>query len=219
MTCVPAPACKVALAEATQLHPQRSKASDGVCASPDHHNQNPNSDHETGDAWDLTHDPVNGCDVDALFALLVHRRDPRIKYLIRNRQMLRSYDKPGIPAWTWSTYTGSNPHKKHGHCSILPGTRDIVVAWFTPYPDDPDPQPVPEDDVKEIHIPVDDAGNTHDANGDPYGPQLAVLGNRYTTLESQEEHDLLVAAGYVVRKTKPFENLLNHNQLLEYHPR
>lgn len=134
MTCVPAPSCRAALHEASLMFPGRRTASDGICASAQHTRQNPTSDHETGDAYDLTHDPASGCDVDALFDLLVRRRDPRVKYLIRSRRILRSYDKPGIPAWTWAPYSGSNPHDKHGHCSILPNARHNVAAWFTPGP-------------------------------------------------------------------------------------
>lgn len=115
--------------------------SDGICASAQHTQQNPNSDHETGDAFDITHDPANGCDVDALFALIVERRDPRVKYLIRNARILRSYDKPGIRAWTWAPYTGSNPHKKHGHCSILPGARNDTTPWFANHQQENDMTP------------------------------------------------------------------------------
>lgn len=130
MGCIPAPTCKAALAEATKLWPLRDRSSDGICASPQHHSQNPGSDHETGEAWDLTHDPASGCDVYKLFAGLTSRKDLRVKYLILNRQMLRSYDKSGIPAWTWAPYSGSNPHTKHGHCSIWHSSRDDVRPWF-----------------------------------------------------------------------------------------
>lgn len=123
------------------MFPTRSKASDGICASAQHHQQNPTSDHETGDAFDLTHDPAHGCDVDELFARIIARRDPRVKYLIRNKRMLRSYDKPGIPAWTWAPYTGPNPHIHHGHCSILPGARHDVSRWFEQTHTEPLPQP------------------------------------------------------------------------------
>lgn len=140
MTCVPAPTCKAALNEATRLAPTRRKDSDGICASAQHTQQNPNSDHETGDAFDLTDDKPNGCDVDVLFARIIARRDPRVKYLIRNRRILRSYAKSGtrsdgtpydVQAWEWDTYTGSNPHIKHGHCSIYAQYRNDTSPWFT----------------------------------------------------------------------------------------
>lgn len=145
MGCTPAPACRSLLAEATILAPGRNKASDGICASPKHTAANPTSDHETGDAVDLTHDPAAGCDVDALFAGIVKRRDPRVKYLIWRRRILRSYDKPGVPAWTWTPYTGSNPHEKHGHVSIVPGARNNTALWFiTPQEDDMTPEQAKE---------------------------------------------------------------------------
>lgn len=134
MACTPAPACKAALAEATRIAPNRNRASDGICASPKHTQQNPTSDHEKGEAFDLTHDPANGCNVDLFFDWIVRRRDPRVKYLIRNGRILRSYDKPGVPAWTWDTYTGPNPHTKHGHCSIVPAARNDTRPWFTAAP-------------------------------------------------------------------------------------
>ncbi len=151
MTCIPAPACRAALNEATQLAPSRSKASDGICASAAHTQQNPTSDHETGDAWDLTDDKKNGCDVDQLFVSIIARRDKRVKYIIRSRHILRSYDKPGIPAWTWAIYSGPNPHEKHGHVSLLPGMRHVVDPWFTDaIPPPPLPQPEDTDMLKIV---------------------------------------------------------------------
>ncbi len=183
MTCVPAPACKAALAQATQLAPNRSTASDGVCASPRHTQQSPNSDHERGEAWDLTDDKTNGCDVDQLFALIVARRDPRVKYLIRDRHILRSYDKPGIPAWTWATYTGPNPHIKHGHCSIVPEARHDVSPWFSaPVAPPPIPQPDTEDDDM-IHI--------YDLTFDNDPVQYARIGNVIAPITGQQKAELL----------------------------
>ncbi len=164
------------------MFPSRSTASDGCCASAAHHQQNPNSDHETGDAWDLTDDKTHGCDVDQLFARMIERRDPRIKYLIRNRHILRSYDKPGIPAWTWAQYTGPNPHEKHGHCSILPGTRHIVDPWFAPIPPLPQPEPSQEDDDM-IHI--------YDLTFDNDPVQYARIGNVIAPITGQQKAELL----------------------------
>lgn len=132
MACTPAPSCKAALSEALRKWPNRSVASDGICASPRHTQQNPNSDHETGNAWDLTHDPAHGCDAHALVRAAVARHDKRIKYAISQGQIARSYDKPGIPAWTWAPYTGSNRHDKHAHVSIVASARDDISPWFTP---------------------------------------------------------------------------------------
>lgn len=216
MTCVPAPACRIALAEATQIAPRRSKASDGICARPEHTAANPTSDHETGDAFDLTHDPDNGCDVDALFDQIIARRDPRVKYLIWQRKILRSYDKPGIPAWTWTTYTGSNPHVKHGHVSILPGTRNISATWFTRHDTDPiSPQLPPlkkADNDMEIINPVDDQGAA-----DEFAYYLRV-GTTYRTIKPDELPQLR-EAGYPERSVKPAAWALIRSMVTEGDPR
>jgi hypothetical protein len=47
---------------------------------------------------------------------LVRSRDPRIKYLIHNRQIL--FGAGGPAPWTWRSYTGSNPHITHVHVSV-----------------------------------------------------------------------------------------------------
>lgn len=126
MACSPAPTCRAALAEATQLWPNRSKASDGICPSAAHTAANPNSDHERGDAFDLTHDPA-GADCNRLSALLVAKRDPRVKYIIWNRRIIGPGSKGG---WTWTDYTGSNPHSSHMHVSIVAGARDSTSSWW-----------------------------------------------------------------------------------------
>lgn len=137
VTCRPAPACGAVLLEASTLWPYRSRASDGICASAQHHAQNPTSDHEPdtrgiAHAVDLTHDPAHGCDVDELLELIVARRDPRVKYLIRNRQIIRSYKtSPTHPApWTPQPYTGPNPHTKHLHISIWTEHENDTSPWF-----------------------------------------------------------------------------------------
>lgn len=148
MGCTPAPACKAVLEQANQIAPHRAKASDGICASPKHTQQNPSSDHETGDAVDLTHSPQAGCDVDRLFYLIIQRRDRRVKYLIWRRRICRSYAKGDIPAWTWAPYSGSNPHEKHGHISIHKALRADTGPWFghtTTITEDEDMPLTPED--------------------------------------------------------------------------
>ena len=45
-------------------------------------------------------------------------RDPRLRYIIHDRRMLRTYPKPGTVPWEWSWYTGSNPHAGHVHVSV-----------------------------------------------------------------------------------------------------
>ena len=103
-------------------YPNRSKASDGTIGDPRH--QSTDSDHNPWvrdggvgvvTALDITHDPAHGCDCNEIVAALLASRDPRIKYVIWNRTMWRSYEKPGIPKWTPSPYRGSNAHDHHFH--------------------------------------------------------------------------------------------------------
>jgi hypothetical protein len=56
------PAAIAVLRQATALVPKRKKASDGLLPSAAHIKANPNSDHNTGLAVDLTHDPKAGID-------------------------------------------------------------------------------------------------------------------------------------------------------------
>lgn len=138
-SCVPAPACVAVRRQASRLWPDRSQASDGICASPKHTAASPNSDHEphvvyNGTAYatavDLTDDKANGCDADAWAEYLRLSRDPRIKYVICNRRMFSSYATSTCPAWTWRTYSGANPHDKHTHLSIKPEALFDDEPWF-----------------------------------------------------------------------------------------
>lgn len=127
--CVPAPACKQALNEASRLWPNRRRTSDGICSSPTHQQQSPNSDHDYGEAFDLSDDPVNGCDAHHLAELLIRARDPRVKYVISNARIWNaSKDRPGV----WRPYFGSNAHTLHVHVSINRSARDSTAAWWTP---------------------------------------------------------------------------------------
>jgi hypothetical protein len=64
------PAALAVLRQATALKPKRKKASDGLLPSAAHVKQSPNSDHNTGLAADLTHDPDNGIDCAEIFEKL-----------------------------------------------------------------------------------------------------------------------------------------------------
>jgi len=103
------------------LAPHRSKASDGTIGDSSHASRS--SDHNpwitdgaTGivSAMDITHDPGNGCDAGKLVQSIVESKDPRVKYLIYNRQIVSSTVHP----WQWRAYTGANPHNKHCHISV-----------------------------------------------------------------------------------------------------
>jgi len=118
------PAAIAVLRQATALKPLRLKASDGLLPSKSHINQNPNSDHNTGYAVDLTHDRLGGIDCFQIFEEL--KADKRVKYLIFQGKI-------------WSAarasegdreYTGSNKHNKHLHISIKDGCGDDTSPWF-----------------------------------------------------------------------------------------
>ena len=115
------PAAIAVLRQATALRPKRKKASDGLLPSKEHLKQSPNSDHNTGFAVDITHDPNGGIDCFDLYQKL--QQDKRVKYLIFQGKIW-SVDKGE------NRYTGSNPHAKHLHISIKPNHGNDTSPWF-----------------------------------------------------------------------------------------
>jgi hypothetical protein len=100
-------------------YPRRKKHSDGMIGDAAHASRK--SDHNPWikdggvgvvSAFDITHDPPNGCHTWNLAEHLRTKRDPRIKYVISNGRIFSS------PSWTWRRYTGSNPHSSHMHVSV-----------------------------------------------------------------------------------------------------
>jgi hypothetical protein len=118
------PAAIAVLRQATAIKPSRKKASDGLLPSAAHMKQSPDSDHNTGYAVDLTHDPESGVDCSDIFEKL--KEDKRVKYLIFNKKIW-SKDKARLGN---RPYTGSNPHTKHLHISINDGYGDDTSPWF-----------------------------------------------------------------------------------------
>jgi hypothetical protein len=118
------PAAIAVLRQATAIKPSRKKASDGLLPSAAHIKQSPTSDHNTGYAVDLTHDPESGVDCSDIFEKL--KEDKRVKYLIFNKKIW-SKDKARLGN---RPYTGSNPHTKHLHISINNGYGDDTSPWF-----------------------------------------------------------------------------------------
>jgi hypothetical protein len=118
------PAAIAVLRQATALFPKRKKISDGLLPSLAHQKANPNSDHNTGLAVDLTHDPGNGVDCVQIFEKL--KEDNRVSYLIFaskiwSREKAKSGNRP---------YSGSNPHNKHLHISINADSANDSSPWF-----------------------------------------------------------------------------------------
>lgn len=91
-----------------------------------HQLQNPTSDHDYGNAVDITDDPTGGVDIHAWVRELVKQNDPRVKYVISNAEIW-SYarDDEG-----WREYNGSNAHRKHAHISINSYEREDTSSWF-----------------------------------------------------------------------------------------
>ena len=125
------PAAIAVLRQATALKPRRKKTSDGLLPSAAHLKQNPDSDHNTGYAVDLTHDPVFGIDCHQVFERL--RTDPRVKYLIFK-------GKIWTPEKGERSYTGPNPHNHHIHISIKETAGKDTRPWF-PWLDEPKKTP------------------------------------------------------------------------------
>jgi hypothetical protein len=117
----PQPAAVALLRQANALAPKRKKASDGLLPSAAHVKQNPNSDHNSGFAVDLTHDPKSGMDCRIIYEEF--KKDKRVKYLIFNAKI-----------WSRSrgenTYTGPNRHSTHLHVSIKEDCGDDTSNWF-----------------------------------------------------------------------------------------
>ena len=118
------PAAIAVLRQATALYPKRKKLSDGLLPSLAHQKASPNSDHNTGLAVDLTHDPESAIDCAVIFEKL--KEDERVDYLIYNKKIWsRARRKEGN-----RKYTGSNPHVKHLHISINATHRSDTSPWF-----------------------------------------------------------------------------------------
>jgi len=118
------PAAVAVLRQATALKPNRKKASDGLLPSAAHLKQSPTSDHNTGYAVDLTHDPKNGIDCKIIFQKL--KEDERVKYLIfQGKIWSRERSSEGD-----RKYDGSNQHTKHLHVSINEDKGKDTSPWF-----------------------------------------------------------------------------------------
>lgn len=128
MPCSPAWTCKQALTEATFFWPNRVRISDGICGDEAH--QARKSDHNTGDAFDLTHDPFNGLDTYALARMLAEEvlagREERVKYIISNGMIFSKR----LGKWAWRKYTGANKHDHHMHVSIYDWARNSRDSWW-----------------------------------------------------------------------------------------
>ncbi len=107
----PAPALLVLLRQLDGGWPERSKASDGILGDAAH--QARASDHNTGDALDITIDSAHGPDPRALARALL--LDARTHYVIFDGRIANREMEAGA----WRTYPGPDPHTTHVHVSNL----------------------------------------------------------------------------------------------------
>ena len=117
-----APALLVLRDQLDARWPHRRRVKDGIVA---HHAQNPRSDHEQGNALDVTRDPEHGPDLEALARTLL--ADPRTHYVIFDRRIAN----PNREGGAWRPYGGGwrDPHQGHLHVSIWPELREDARRW------------------------------------------------------------------------------------------
>ncbi|WP_437316697.1 hypothetical protein [Sorangium sp. So ce385] len=119
-----APAVRLLLRQLNERWPGRNRASDGLLGDAAH--QARKSDHNEGNALDVTHDPERGPDLDALAHLLL--ADPRVTYVIWNKRIANR----AIQGGAWRSYDGTNPHTRHLHVSIHASARRDERPWALP---------------------------------------------------------------------------------------
>jgi hypothetical protein len=118
---VPARCCLQALQDATLRWPFRNKSRDGIIGDAAH--QKRHSDHNDGNAFDLTNDTAHGVDCGVLSKLVIS--DARVTYVIWNRQIYnRARASEG-----WRPYSGDDPHDHHMHVSINATSREKQSPW------------------------------------------------------------------------------------------
>jgi hypothetical protein len=113
----PAPCCSQALRDATTRWPKRNRRSDGIMGDAAH--QKRKSDHNLGNAFDLSHDPANGVDCNLLCDLAL--ADARVTYVIWNRRINTGSG--------WKPYAGTNQHTHHMHVSVRATSRNDLSPW------------------------------------------------------------------------------------------
>lgn len=144
--------------EADRRFPERDRTSDGSIGDLAHASRE--SDHNPYDGWvhaiDLDEDLARGVTLKPLWDYLIRVRDPRIRYLIYEGRIVKSYnDSAGHKAWVPYPYTGSNAHTQHLHLSInrTSAARNDLRPWgfFRAYPSTPIPTttPSPTDDEED----------------------------------------------------------------------
>lgn len=123
---VPAPCLLLLRHQVDERWPDRRRASDGIMGDPAHRRRK--SDHNAGNAIDITHDPDGGLDswrlADELRRQMLRYPTGRLSLLISQGHL----SGPGTK-WAWVRYSGPNPHRTHLHASIRASARSIVRPW------------------------------------------------------------------------------------------
>lgn len=112
-----------------EMFPGRSKVSDGFIGDASHMLKSNASDHNPNKdgivlAFDVTHDPAHGLDIKQLAGWLMRSRDARIKYIIRNGEIMEP-----LKGWVWLKYKGADQHHQHMHLSVNAINCDVDTPW------------------------------------------------------------------------------------------
>lgn len=123
---------EVLLSQVNAKYKDRSTKSDGGIGNAEHSARS--SDHNPNSAGvvcarDFTNDPDHGFVSRKFAEALIASRDPRIKYVISNKQICSG--EAGPDPWAWRKYAGANPHEHHAHVSVRSPAKyyDDVSLW------------------------------------------------------------------------------------------
>lgn len=126
LVAAPAPALLVLRAQLDVRWPERSRVSDGIMGDAAH--QARPSDHNLGNAIDITRDEANGPNLDAVLHWFLRqmRANPngRITYVIHRGRIAGA-----ASLYEWKRYRGANPHTSHAHLSIKADMRGVERRW------------------------------------------------------------------------------------------
>lgn len=189
----PATSCLKALQDATGRWPNRSTGADGIMGDTAH--QQRKSDHNDGNAFDLTHDPAQGVDCHAISRQVIY--DARVTYVIWNREI---YSRERA-AEGWRKYEGANPHNHHMHVSIRASSREDLAKWpwstvtgYVPFPAQPLKQGAVGPSVAMLQRRLSELGYVLKVDGS-FGPKTKAV-----VMQFQRDRALL-PDGAVGRKT------------------
>ena len=166
MSWTAAPALRAIIADANNVAPGRSKASDGTVGDLTHQSQGAKTDHNPDargvvHAVDITHDPAHGMDTWYWAQIIADRikagAETRVKYLVANDGDKDVIFNPSV-SMTWRQ-NGSfkNDHRNHLHTSILStlSAENDVRPYFVrpggPTPEAPDLTPEESQMLKDVH--------------------------------------------------------------------